>query len=102
MKAVLHLPVAEQYPSSTAMVSVFASKRISGMSGGLALRPAQVCPIDIRPQLFAPDSAFGLALKVNAKGFTKLLANRNALADVSDRCIATNRESVLRLLVKGV
>ena len=35
MKAVLHFPVAEQYPSSTAMVSVLASKRTSGMSGGL-------------------------------------------------------------------
>ena len=33
MKAVLHLPVAEQYPSKTAMVSDFASKRTSGMSG---------------------------------------------------------------------
>ena len=32
MKAVRHLPVAEQYPSSTSMVSFFASKRISGMS----------------------------------------------------------------------
>ena len=32
MKAVRHLPVAEQYPSRTSMVSFFASKRISGMS----------------------------------------------------------------------
>lgn len=35
MKAVLHLPVAEQYPSRTATVDSFASKRTSGMSGGL-------------------------------------------------------------------
>ncbi len=32
MKAVRHLPVAEQYPSSTSIVSFFASKRISGIS----------------------------------------------------------------------
>lgn len=32
MKAVRHLPVAEQYPSRTSMVSFFASKRISGMA----------------------------------------------------------------------
>lgn len=32
MKAVRHLPVAEQYPSSTSTVSFFASKRISGMA----------------------------------------------------------------------
>lgn len=32
MKAVRHLPVAEQYPSSTSMVSFFASNRISGIS----------------------------------------------------------------------
>lgn len=35
MNDVLHLPVAEQYPSRTATVSGFASKRISGMSGCL-------------------------------------------------------------------
>ena len=32
MNAVLHLPVAEQYPSSTATVSCLASNRISGMA----------------------------------------------------------------------
>lgn len=37
MKAVLHLPVAEQYPSRTATVDSFASKRTSGMSRRLLL-----------------------------------------------------------------
>lgn len=37
MNDVLHFPVAEQYPSRTATVSGFASKRISGMSGCLRL-----------------------------------------------------------------
>ncbi len=32
MNAVRHLPVAEQYPSKTAHVSLFASNRISGMA----------------------------------------------------------------------
>ena len=32
MKAVRHLPVAEQYPSNTATVSVFASNRISSIA----------------------------------------------------------------------
>ena len=32
MKSVRHLPVAEQYPSRTSMVSFFASNRISGMA----------------------------------------------------------------------
>ena len=32
MKAVLHRPVAEQYPSNTAHVSCLASNRISGMA----------------------------------------------------------------------
>ena len=37
MKAVRHLPVAWQYPSSTATVSDFASNLISGISGCLLL-----------------------------------------------------------------
>ena len=61
MKAVLHLPVAEQYPSKTATVDSFASKRTSGMSGGL-LRSAQIGPVDVRPQVFAGNGAFCLAL----------------------------------------
>lgn len=35
MKAVLHLPVAEQYPSRTATVDSFASNRTSGMQSHL-------------------------------------------------------------------
>lgn len=37
MNAVLHFPVAEQYPSRTATVSVFASNLISGISGSFRL-----------------------------------------------------------------
>lgn len=66
MKAVLHLPVAEQYPSRTATVDSFASKRTSGMSGGL-LRSAQVLPIHIRAKVFAGHGALCLALDRWAK-----------------------------------
>ena len=67
MKAVLHLPVAEQYPSKTATVDSFASKRTSGMSGGL-LRSAQVRPLfgKVRAEFFAGDLAGGGALDVGA------------------------------------
>lgn len=39
MNEVRHLPVAEQYPSSTATVSAFASKRISGIAAHERNRP---------------------------------------------------------------
>ena len=65
MKAVLHLPVAEQYPSKTATVDSFASKRTSGMSGGL-LRSAQILPIHVRAKVFAGHGAFCLALNRRA------------------------------------
>lgn len=39
MNAVLHRPVAEQYPSSTATVSALASNRISGMVGYRKRKP---------------------------------------------------------------
>lgn len=40
MKAVLHLPVAEQYPSKTAQVSCLASKRISGIAATEKEKPS--------------------------------------------------------------
>ena len=41
MKAVLHLPVAEQKPSITATVSDFASMRSSGMAATEKEKPTQ-------------------------------------------------------------
>ena len=41
MKAVLHRPVAEQYPSNTAHVSCLASNRISGMAATEKSRPRE-------------------------------------------------------------
>ena len=72
MKAVLHLPVAEQYPSRTATVDSFASKRTSGMSGGL-LRSAQILPIHVRAKVFAGHGAVRLALDVNGETFPACL-----------------------------
>lgn len=82
MKAVLHLPVAEQYPSSTAMVDSFASKRTSGMSGGL-LRSAQVLPIHVRAKVFAGHGAVCLALDVDCKAFAARLPVEGDVPNVS-------------------
>ena len=82
MKAVLHLPVAEQYPSRTATVDSFASKRTSGMSGGL-LRSAQIRPIDIGPQLFAGNGAVCLALDVDCEAFAARLPVKCDVPNVS-------------------
>ena len=54
MNAVLHLPVAEQYPSRTATVESLASKRISGISGSF-LGAASFCVQ--RNQRIAPGPA---------------------------------------------
>jgi hypothetical protein len=44
MKAVLHLPVAEQKPSNTAMVSLFASNLISGIFSSKKVPPNLAAP----------------------------------------------------------
>lgn len=72
MKLVRHLPVAEQYPSRTAMVSVLASKRISG----IFCRPAsadywaicrpEILPINVRPHLLAANHSIGQLLDFDA------------------------------------
>lgn len=82
MKAVLHLPVAEQYPSKTATVDSFASKRTSGMSGGL-LRSAQVLPINVRAKVFAGHGAFCLALDVDCEAFAARLPVKCDVPNVS-------------------
>lgn len=86
MKAVLHFPVAWQYPSRTETTSSFASNRISGISGRLPL----VANLDVtrRPQRFSECRAqFGdsyravcLAFDGNGKLRADFLADADCLA----------------------
>lgn len=71
MNEVRHLPVAEQYPSSTSMVSRLASKRISGMPTAYARKHT--------------DSDLSLAYGWNGKGLPGFPAPAKG-------CIAARRE----------
>ena len=90
MKAVLHLPVAEQYPSRMAMVSAFASKRTSGMSGGL------LCFVSgrwvFRRNKFRPDQVPVIGTKVAPCNF--------AISRLLDRSAVFSRELSLSVAPK--
>ena len=90
MKAVLHLPVAEQYPSKTATVDSFASKRTSGMSGGL------LCFVSgrwvFRRNKFRPDQVPVIGTKVAPCDF--------AISRLLDRSAVFSRELSLSVAPK--
>lgn len=70
MTAVLHFPLAEQKPSSTEMVSAFASNLISGTCGNLSTTTTRTAaakkrPINVRTQVFTANDAFRFALDVD-------------------------------------
>ena len=78
MKAVRHFHVAEQYPSSTAMVSVFASKRTSGMSGDSSVGRFRRTKLPIGSQLELVLADFGNLASSEPVGNRRRLNSANS------------------------
>jgi len=74
----------------------FATRRVGSCSHRLRnCRPAQVCPVNIGPDILASDATAAFALKSDRQRFAESALSRKFLADVSDGRATSGSEGLL-------